>query len=384
LIYYLRLQSYSLIFYCFTIATAISQPSGKLMSITLRNKSNTTYTEKILAIPWKEVTSRYPTIDTVQLRIVEAVSKKELPYQLEYAGHRDVQNLLVEVNLRQNSTLTIILQKLKPAAMVVKTYGRYVPERKGDFAWENDRIAFRMYGKELESIPAENAYGIDVWAKKTNRMILNERYKRGEYHIDHGDGLDYYHVGYTLGAGNSMPYIQDSIWYSRNYTQWNILDAGPLRFSFQLSYEPWNVAGQQVAATKTITLDAGSQLNKISVQYQFNGNSLPVVVGIIKRPQPGIEMLDEQQGLLSYWEPQHGKDGTIGVGCLLLAPVKEMQVNGGQLLAFSQVYQGKPFVYYTGAAWDKAGRITNAQQWFAYLQQYQHQTEADGIEIQYP
>ena len=29
-------------------------------------------------------------------------------------------------------------------------------EEAEDFAWENDRIAFRMYGKELEKTPAEN------------------------------------------------------------------------------------------------------------------------------------------------------------------------------------------------------------------------------------
>lgn len=69
-------------------------------------------------------------------------------------------------------------------------YGRYVPERKGDFAWENDKITFRMYGKVLESTPKEMAYGIDVWVKKTDRMVLNERYKRGHYHDDLGDGMD--------------------------------------------------------------------------------------------------------------------------------------------------------------------------------------------------
>ena len=31
-----------------------------------------------------------------------------------------------------------------------KVYGRHVPERKDDFAWENEYAAFRMYGPALK------------------------------------------------------------------------------------------------------------------------------------------------------------------------------------------------------------------------------------------
>ncbi len=66
---------------------------------------------------------------------------------------------------------------------------------------------------------------------------INERYKRAEYHIDHGDGMDYYHVGFSLGAGNMAPYKNDTIWYSKNYRTWKVLDNGPLRSTFQLTFE---------------------------------------------------------------------------------------------------------------------------------------------------
>ena len=36
-------------------------------------------------------------------------------------------------------------------AVKAKVYGRYVPERKDDFAWENEYAAFRMYGPALKS-----------------------------------------------------------------------------------------------------------------------------------------------------------------------------------------------------------------------------------------
>ncbi|MNF73886.1 hypothetical protein D3C84_559020 [compost metagenome] len=220
----------------------------------------------------------------------------------------------------------------------------------------------------------ENAYGFDVWVKRTDRLIINERYKRNEYHIDHGDGMDYYHVGFSLGAGNMAPYVNDTIRYSANYGQWKVLDNGPLRSTFQLTYNTWNAGGIKVRATKTISLDAGSQLNKIENVYSFDGDKpLPVVVGIIKRPENGVITLNEQQGIMGYWEPAHGQDGTTGVGSLLTTPVSNMLVGNTQILAKTTVQNNTPIVYYTGAAWDKAGKITDAKQWQNYLNNFYQQ-----------
>lgn len=199
-------------------------------------------------------------------------------------------------------------------------------------------------------------------------MILNERYKLADYHIDHGDGMDYYHVGYSLGAGNMAPYVNDTIRYSANYHQWKVLDNGPLRSTFQLIYDTWDAGGIKVKTTKTISLDAGSQLNRIENVYSFDGNKpLTVVVGISKRPETGVISLDEQQGIMGYWEPTSKQDGTTGVGSILTTSVSNMLVDNAQIVAKTTVKNNEPIVYFTGAAWDKAGKISNAKEWFNYL-----------------
>ncbi len=357
------------------VTQAFSQ-AGNAAVLTLINKSEQSFKEKVVSIPWARVIAAYPGIDTANLKIVNAANRQQINYQLEYAGNASIHQLLVQVNLPPRSEVKLLLQKAKPLAVATKSYGRFVPERKDDFAWENDKIAFRMYGKALENTPKENAYGIDVWVKRTSRMVINERYKKAEYHVDHGDGLDYYHVGLTLGAGNSMPYINDSIWYSKNFVGWKLLDNGPLRTTFQLLYDAWQVAGKSVKVTKTISLDAGSQFNKVVVDYQYEGNEpMPVVVGIIKRPQAGTMLLNEEQGVLGYWEPAHGADGTTGVACIIPYPIKSMQVDKTHLFAVTQINKSASFVYYMGAAWNKAGQITNAQQWFDHINQYRQQVE---------
>ena len=338
--------------------------------ITITNNAAIDGKETVTAIKWEDVLRSYPQIDTANFVVINSHTKKQIPFQLEHRGKSSIQNLLVQIDSKAKSSLQLIIQKGKPENFTSKTFARFVPERLDDFAWENDKIAFRAYGKALEKTEGD-AYGFDVWVKSTSKLVLNDRYKRNDYHIDHGDGLDYYHVGYTLGAGNMAPFVKDTIRYSGNYHNWKILDNGPLRTTFQLVYDSWNAGGIKIQAIKTVSIDAGSQLNRIENLYTFYDNKpLPVVVGIIRREKPGVILLNEQQGIMGYWEPAFGKDGTTAVGSILTTPAELMWINKEQLLTKTTIKNNEPIVYYAGAAWDKAGKITNAQQWLDYLNQF--------------
>jgi hypothetical protein len=345
-------------------------------SITIENHSELERKDAIIAVKWETVIARYPQIDTANFVVIDPLTKKQLPFQLEHRGFASIQNLLVQVTVKAKSSLNLFIQKGKSQTFTTKTYGRYVPERKDDFAWENDKIAFRAYGKAIEN-SKEDAYGFDVWVKRSPKMVLNDRYKRADYHIDHGDGMDYYHVGFSLGAGNMAPYIKDTIRYSANYHQWKVLDNGPLRTTFQLIYDTWNTGGTKAKAVKMISLDAGSQLNRIENTYTFDDNKpMPVVVGIIRRPQTGVIALNEQQGVMGYWEPTSTEYGTTGVGSILTTAVSKMWIDKEQILAQTTVTNNQPIVYYTGAAWDRAGTITSAKQWFDYLDRFYKETQS--------
>lgn len=344
-------------------------------TVTIQNNSALNRKETLVSIKWTTVLSSYPQIDTTNFVVINPNTKKQIPFQLEHKGKAAIQNLLVQVDIKAKSSIILSIQKGKPEVFAEKTYARYVPERLDDFAWENDKIAFRAYGKSLENAEGD-AYGYDVWVKRTNKLVLNDRYKRNDYHIDHGDGLDYYHVGYTLGAGNMAPYVNDTIRYSGNYHHWKVLDNGPLRSTFQLLYDSWNAGGIKVTAVKTISLDAGSQLNRIETVYTFNDTKpMPVVVGIIRREKAGVIGLNEQQGIMSYWEPTFEKDGTTAVGTILSTPAEKMWVNKEQLLTRTSVRNNEPIVYYSGAAWDKAGQITNSKQWQDYLDHFNQEIQ---------
>ena len=85
-----------------------------------------------------------------------------------------------------------------------------VPERYDDIAWENDRIAHRMYGPALNSPAAGGerlrGSGIDVWAKRVKYPIIDRWYAKGhdQFHKDEeGEGLDLYSIGGSRGAGGT-------------------------------------------------------------------------------------------------------------------------------------------------------------------------------------
>lgn len=343
-------------------------------TITIINPSKSGRTNVVVPVSWSNITAKYPHIDTAGFKVVNSATKKEIPFQLERRGQAMVQNLLLQVSLSANGSAKLLIVPGKPAAPVKKTYGRYVPERFDDFAWENDKVAFRMYGKSLEG-RKDNAFGTDVWVKKTSKLVINDWYKSGDYHTDHGDGMDYYSVGLTLGAGDIAPFIKDSVIFSKNYHYWKVLDNGPLRTTFELGYDAWNVEGKPVKVTKTISLDAGSHMNRVEALYTYNGDTLPLVVGIVKRTAPGTILMDEQQGILGYWEPQHGADGTTGVATIVTGEKGSMDTDKAHLLTHTVAKNNQPVVYYNGSAWSKGNEITSAKAWFSYLNNFKQQLE---------
>ena len=115
-----------------------------------------------------------------------------------------------------------IPNKGTPKPIVPKTFARFVPERKDDFAWENDMAAYRVYGPALADENPSN--GIDLWLKKTEELVVDSFYKADlqygkSYHDDHGQGVDCYKVDHTLGAGGVAPYVNGELLIRQSFRQ---------------------------------------------------------------------------------------------------------------------------------------------------------------------
>src|SRR5690606_32212285 len=137
-----------------------------------------------------------------------------------------------------------------------------------DYAWENDRVAFRTYGPEAQRLTENNEQGgtltsgIDAWFKKVEYPIIDKWYAEnlenpGTYHKDTGEGYDPYHVGASRGIGGIGVWQNDSLYVSKNFVEYKRIANGPIRTIFELTYAPWQADKIIVKETKRISLDLG-------------------------------------------------------------------------------------------------------------------------------
>ena len=136
---------------------------------------------------------------------------------------------------------------------------------------------------------------------------------------------------------------------------------------FELMYEPWDAGGTPVREVKRVTLDAGHHLNRFELSFTPAppaGTSLALG---IKNNARSTSRVDRDTGVLRTWEPLQ-QEGFLG--CAVIAAtgtsIDAPSADGNYLLVAKVPAQG-PAVYYAGSTWDKAGEITTAEAWDAYL-----------------
>jgi hypothetical protein len=248
-------------------------------------------------------------------------------------------------------------------------FARYVPEAFDDVAWENDRIAFRIYGPALEKAQPTGS-GIDVWVKSTHRLVLNRWYAADNYDKDQGEGLDFYSVGQSRGCGGLGIWNGTSLDVSRTWNTYKIIESGPNRAAIEVSYAPWKTGDRTLWETRRITLNAGSNLNRIeSTLYSDDPEPLVVGIGIVRRPAKGGQVtLDRNHGMICYWQPPDPVNGSIAVAALLdPTRLRKLMTTPDHYLALLNVTPGESFVYYAGAGWSKSGDFDFPDDWKKYV-----------------
>ena len=257
-----------------------------------------------------------------------------------------------------------------------KAFGRFNRERFDDFVWENDRIAHRTYGKALETWNGEplTSSTIDIWSKRTPRMVVNDWYLSDDYHTDHGDGADYYSAGPSRGCGGNGLWAADRLWTSRNFVNSRVLANGPIRVMFELEYAPFQVDNISVSEVKRITLDAGSQLDRFQSFYgQFTrpGQAQKLITGIGLKKTGGEQVeANAERGWLLKWEKVEKNAGNQGLAVIVDPKTFEKQsedkLNHLILAKASELWT----TYWAGFCWDKAGQITDAAAWKKYVDEF--------------
>lgn len=261
-------------------------------------------------------------------------------------------------------------------------YSRFVPERTDDYAWENNRVAFRTYGPTAQKMAEEGikggtlSSGIDAWLKRVDYPIINKWYKKeletdGSYHKDTGEGLDNFHVGSSRGVGGIAKKVDTTYYFSKNFTSWKTLCTGPIRTSFVLTYANWDAAGNTISEEKRISLDYGSNLSRFEITLRGTDT---ISAGLTLHEKDGEIGVDEKMGWLSYWEPHEDSE----LGTAIVVPENGLvghehyltdKKDESNLFAHIKKRDNK-VTYYAGFGWKKSGQFASKAAWEAYVKEF--------------
>ncbi len=369
--------------------------AAEQLVVTVTHSLDAARPSETITVPWTEVNRALPGALLQKLSVKDAAGHS-LAYQVTNVAPlaKDPEKrgaaygeLIFQYDFaagEKSATFTVEKTAEVVPAFPVKAFARYVPERLDDFAWENDKIAHRVYGPALAA-PAETpgakevlvTSGVDVWCKRVSYPIVDRWYNKGHdhYHTDEGEGMDTYSVGTARGCGGTGVWDGSRLHVGRNYRTWRILANGPVRAVFELTYDTWSAGGVFVSETKRYTVDAGHNLDRIESTFSIAGKvpEATVAIGIVKDPtdkrkQPKIEFTPvAAAGSLAQWTAE-AVNADLGVAVIVPGPEFAGYAEDDQnQLVLAKVVSGKPLVYYAGAGWARAGEFTTQQAWLDYV-----------------
>ena len=330
-------------------------------------------------------------------------ARQEMVYQLTHDGL-----LLLDVTARPGTDVTYMVSVGKPMEMKPSVYGGLYKIRKDDIAWENDRGAYRVYGPALQRT-GEKSYGTDIWVKNTPELVIDQRYKMDDegnrqesrlyregrrheadsidratsFHLDHGNGLDAYAVGATLGCGAPALMQDGRLVYPYCYKDYEILDNGPLRFTVKLDYNPSAVGtDQDVVEHRIISLDKGSNFCRLTAWYTNMKHAHDFASGVVVHGQKEYVVLGKD--FVAYTDPTDDpkkNNSEIYVACLfpegmvkatLQHADKQQGINADHALGiYSNLKDSERITYYFGSAWSQYD-VRSSKEWLDRIASFMH------------
>ncbi|HWA75754.1 MAG TPA: glycoside hydrolase family 88 protein [Polyangiaceae bacterium] len=354
----------------FILASAGTASAADAIKVTITNPLGAPRWSETVALNFAELKKIAPALDPQKTVVLDSASKLVDSQLVDMDGDDAPDQLVFQTELgsSQSKAFTVQLGERKPFTRdQFKVYGRFIRERHDDFAWENDRIARRMYGRDLETWAKEPlaSSGIDIWVKRVTKRVINDWYMVDDYHRDNGDGGDFYSVGKTRGCGGLGIWSGGKLYNSRNFVNSRVLANGPIRLVFELNYEAWDVAGSKVSETKRVILDAGKNFDRFESTFRVESGKGPLAVGIgIAKHPGGTAQADKRLGVLRSFEPFKDNNGHVGCAVVVGAgkATDAPQTDTDSLLVTSVPATG-PVVYYAGFAWDKSTDVADDKIW---------------------
>ncbi|MBQ1958051.1 MAG: DUF4861 family protein [Alistipes sp.] len=345
---------------------------GGGVDVTVTNPTSYEREHESVEIEWAELAGRGITADRV---IVEDEQRNQIPSQVIFDKKGVAQKLLFQSSVGASAQSHYKIRRRRADSYESKVYGRYVPERMDDYAWENNLTAYRIYGPRLSDPKTQ---GVDVWVKNTQKLIINEWFARNDYHHNYGEGMDCYKVGNTLGGG-ALAVVDDSkLLLSGNYLRQACVANGPLRTEAEFVYAPVSVGNREVVIKRRIWLDANSRFT--FQEYELSGfeGEIEVAAGMVMHD---VKDISQDENWIALTEPASDsgdakRDGDIMLGVILQGAQKqsrfETRVSPNQQVQHALILRkakaGEKILMLNGSAWSHAS-VAGGAEWAMQVKQ---------------
>ncbi|HEX6285672.1 MAG TPA: DUF4861 family protein [Pyrinomonadaceae bacterium] len=129
--------------------------------------------------------------------------------------------------------------------------------------------------------------------------------------------------------------------------------------------------GAQVAQVLRVSLDGGSQLNHFQTFYRRQSGREPLAVAVgLKKVKDGQKEFNAERGRLTIWEPMSNDLGMQGLAILVNPAGVEVTEDKLNHLVVLKPASTVPVSDWAGFVWDRAGRITSAEAWRKYVDEF--------------
>src|SRR5262249_47643033 len=160
--------------------------------------------DETIGVSWATLRAQLQGVEASRVRVRDLASRQEIASQVVgNDGDGTADELLIPAGFSPGEAKAFSIEAAAPSAAAKSRVFAMHDEPRDDIAWESDRIAFRMYGQGLKKTSsAMSSSGVDVWVKSVHALIVDKWYKKGHdaYHVDTGDGPDFYVVCDTLST----------------------------------------------------------------------------------------------------------------------------------------------------------------------------------------
>ena len=192
--------------------------------------------------------------------------------------------------------------------------------------------------------------------RRENRQRGDSLYRTISYHHNHGQGMDLYKVGATLGCGTPALMDAGQLYYPYCFSSYEILDNGPLRTTVHLVYHPTTIGSDTaVVEHRYIQLDKGSNFNRVTVRYDGLTHPVTLATGVVVHTE-GTEAPILTPDAVLYADPTENPrlhNSQLFVATLFPEGVGKTDLQQGHALGLVNNYQGQPYTYLSGSAWSR-------------------------------